>query len=367
MTEENYNRSEINVWIERKQPFALYRIPGENAFHFVGQSEGRVRILYDLKDLNEQKGFLIAPFKVSSDYPIVLIEPDYEKVFSIASPCEDEEGQSFYNDEVFSEVCTDTYSVCFDTFIQALRRKEFEKLVLSRKVVLEKDREISPLQAFEIACRCYTNSYVYLCYTPQTGMWLGSTPEVILSGEKGNWNTVALAGTMSLQDGKLPQKWDEKNREEQGYVASYIRQQLQLLGIQPSENGPYPVYAGALAHLKSDFRFSLADDSKLGDLLALLHPTPAVCGLPKEKAYCFILENEGYDRSYYSGFVGWIDPQQHTDLYVNLRCMNIGEDYLSLYAGGGLLASSDLNDEWLETEKKMQTMKRIANFPILKY
>lgn len=367
MTEENNNRSDINVLIERKQPFAIYRVPGENTFRFIGQSERRVRVLYDLKELNEQKGFVIAPFKVSREYPIVLIEPDYEKDFSITFPCEDEEEHSLYNDEALSEIYTDTYSVCFDNFIQALRRKEFEKLVLSRKVVLEKDQKISTLQVFETACRCYINSYVYLCYTPQTGMWLGSTPEVILSGEKGEWNTVALAGTMSLQDGKLPMKWDEKNREEQGFVASYIRQQLQSLGIQPSENGPYPVYAGALAHLKSDFRFSLVDDSKLGDLLALLHPTPAVCGLPKEKAYRFILENEGYDRSYYSGFIGWIDPQQHTDLYVNLRCMNIGEDRLTLYAGGGLLASSDLNDEWLETEKKMQTMKRIAHLPVLKY
>lgn len=367
MTEENNIISDINALIERKLPFAIYRIPGENTFRFVGQSEGKVRVLYDIKELNEQKGFVIAPFKVSPEYPIVLIEPDFEKAISITALCEAQEGQSLNSDEVLSECCTDTYSVCFDTFIQALRRKEFEKLVLSRKVVLEKDGEISPLQAFEIACRCYAYSYVYLCYTPQTGMWLGSTPEVILSGEKGEWNTVALAGTMSLQDGKLPQEWDDKNRKEQGYVASYIRQQLQSLGIQPSENGPYPVYAGALAHLKSDFRFSLADDSKLGDLLALLHPTPAVCGLPKEEAYRFILENEGYDRSYYSGFIGWVDPQQHTDLYVNLRCMNIGEDSLSLYAGGGLLASSDLNDEWLETEKKMQTMKRIAHLPILKY
>lgn len=366
MTEEN-NKCDINVLIERKLPFAIYRIPGDDAFRFVGQSEEKVRTLYDIRELNEQKGFVIAPFKVSREFPIVLIEPDFQKDVRISLEEGEMDNQSLFDEDTFTEVCSNTYSDRFDTFIGALRRKEFDKIVLSRKVVLEKDREISPLQAFEIACKCYAYSYVYLCYTPQTGMWLGSTPEVILSGEKGEWNTVALAGTMSLQDGNLPQEWDEKNRKEQGYVASYIRQQLQSMGIQPEETGPYPVHAGALAHLKSDFRFSLIDDSKLGDLLALLHPTPAVCGLPKEKAYRFILENEGYDRSYYSGFIGWIDPQQHTDLYVNLRCMNIGEDRLSLYAGGGLLASSDLNDEWLETEKKMQTMKRIAHFPILKY
>ena len=91
----------------------------------------------------------------------------------------------------------------------------------------------------------------------------------------------------------------------------------------------------------------------------MLHPTPDVCWLPKDTAYRFILENEGYDRKYYSGFIGWLDPEGRTDLYVNLRCMHIEDEQLPLYAGGGLLSSSELNDEWQETEKKLQTMRRI--------
>ena len=131
------------------------------------------------------------------------------------------------------------------------------------------------------------------------------------------------------------------------------------LGIEPAEFGPYPAFAGALSHLKTDFHFSLPDSNKLGNLLNLLHPTPAVCGLPKEEAYRFIQDNEKYDRRYYSGFIGTLNPSGKTDLYVNLRCMNISSEQLTLYAGGGLLASSELNDEWLETEKKLQTMRRI--------
>jgi isochorismate synthase len=93
--------------------------------------------------------------------------------------------------------------------------------------------------------------------------------------------------------------------------------------------------------------------------LKVLHPTPAVCGLPKEKAYRFIKENEGYDRNYYSGFVGMLNPLGKTDLYVNLRCLNYKVNELSLYAGSGLLSASELEDEWQETEKKLQTMKRL--------
>ena len=123
----------------------------------------------------------------------------------------------------------------------------------------------------------------------------------------------------------MPQEWGEKNRQEQEYVVSYIRRQLLSLDIHPAENGPYPAYAGALSHLKTSFHFTLRDNRKLGSLLKVLHPTPAVCGLPKEEAYRFILENEGYDRRYYSGFIGWLDPSGKTDLYVNP--MNFALEY----------------------------------------
>lgn len=352
--------SVIDELIRRKRPFALYRIPGEEAPRFLMQQEGSVRLVYDIEALNEQKGFVIAPFRVSRECPIVLIQPDVFSLDEVHSLDADnaDDGDFFRLRSQLNprHPRLKDYTACFTLFSDALRKKTFDKLVLSRSLTLPKEDEFSPAAAFYRACARYIYSYVYLCYTPQTGVWLGSTPEIILSGEQGTWNTVALAGTQSLQNGELPQEWDDKNREEQGYVSTYIRNQLLSLGIRPAENGPYPAYAGALSHLKTDFRFQLPNANQLGNLLNLLHPTPAVCGLPKEEAYQFILQNEGYDRRYYSGFIGWLNPDGQTDLYVNLRCMHIDDDSLTLYAGGGLLASSELEDEWQETEKKLQTM-----------
>ncbi|WP_336618366.1 isochorismate synthase [Bacteroides acidifaciens] len=362
--EEISNLTAIDTFIRQKQPFAVYRIPGEKVPRLL-QTGGTVRLIYDLKDLNGQRGFVIAPFRVSGTCPIVLIQPDQSGQplpMDVDTDGEQEKAGQTQRQETFLNTCTDKYAACFHTFINALRDETFDKLVLSRELVIGQMPDFSPSSVFRAACKRYIHSYVYLCYTPQTGIWLGSTPEIILSGEKDGWNTVALAGTQPLQDGKLPQAWDEKNRKEQDYVASYIRRQLLSLGIRSTENGPYPAYAGALSHLKTDFHFSLKDNKDLGNLLKVLHPTPAVCGLPKEEAYQFILENEGYDRRYYSGFIGWLDPDGRTDLYVNLRCMHIGDEQLTLYAGGGLLASSELDDEWLETEKKLQTMKRLIAY-----
>ena len=111
--------------------------------------------------------------------------------------------------------------------------------------------------------------------------------------------------------------------------------------------------------IKTEFRFETADRRCLGNLVELLHPTPAICGLPRKEALQFIKENEGYDRSYYSGFIGMIDADGRNDIYVNLRCMNIGENDLTLFAGGGLLDSSDVDQEWEETNDKLQTMLAI--------
>lgn len=353
----------IDALIEREEPFAVFRLPEEKVPRLLTLEGGTVHLIYDLKDLNGEKGFVIAPFRVSETCPVVLIQPGRQEPLPDEKTREDKD-RALQMQERFQSSPTEEYTTCFQSFIHALCNRTFDKLVLSRRFTIDRTPEFSPSSAFQAACRQYIHSYIYLCYTPQTGMWLGSTPEIILSGKSDQWSTVALAGTQPLRNGKLPQTWDEKNKKEQEYVTSYIRQQLRSLDIRSTENGPYPAYAGALSHLKTDFGFSLKDNKELGNLLKVLHPTPAVCGLPKEEAYRFILENEGYDRRYYSGFIGWLDPDGKTDLYVNLRCMHIEDKQLTLYAGGGLLASSELNDEWLETEKKMQTIKRLTAMPL---
>lgn len=362
----------VDTLINKNRSFALWRIPGESP-RFAMQTSGSARLLYHIEELDEQSGFVIAPFHVSKQHPIVLIRPDIQELppdeettvscLWDKSPMPAE--QDFHHNEThvpFLENPKEDYARRFNTFIEPLRRKQFEKLVLSRSQTIPAGKaDFSPAAAFLKAIGRYKYSYVYLCHTPETGTWLGCTPEIILSGEKGEWHTVALAGTQPLQNGDLPTEWDDKNREEQEYVALYIRKQLQALGIKPTETPPTPVRAGELSHLRSDFSFPLPDNKKLGELLKRLHPTPAVCGLPKEETYRFIRENEGYDRSYYSGFIGWLAPEGKSDLYVNLRCMNILPGSFVLYAGGGILASSEIESEWLETEAKMQTMKRLIN------
>ncbi len=90
-----------------------------------------------------------------------------------------------------------------------------------------------------------------------------------------------------------------------------------------------------------------------------LHPTPAVCGVPKEKGYEVIQEIEAYNRAYYTGFLGPWNLDAKLDLFVNLRCLQYFTDHAVLYAGGGITSASDAEKEWQETENKMRSITRI--------
>lgn len=344
----------IDTLIRQGDIFAAYRIPGEETAHILKQNDPSPFILQDISQLNGQQGYVMAPYHITNEHPLVMIRPDREALLPIPESAANETSHHPEYQQSKTE-----YECRFSVFKKALQEKRLDKLVLSRQICVNRNPEFSPDQAFFTACRRYRYSYVYLCHTPVTGTWLGSTPEILLSGSGNQWRTVALAGTQPLCNGELPAKWDNKNKEEQHLVAMYVKQQLTAHGIMFSEEAPHAVRAGELSHLRSDFHFSLSAVSHLGDLLKRLHPTPAVCGLPKEAACQFILKEEGYDRRYYSGFTGRLHPTGNTDLYVNLRCMHIGQQLLSLYAGGGLLPSSSLNEEWKETEDKLQTMLKL--------
>lgn len=96
-------------------------------------------------------------------------------------------------------------------------------------------------------------------------------------------------------------------------------------------------------------------------LINALHPTPAVCGLPKAVAEAFILQNENYDRSYYSGYLGELNLNERTSLFVNLRCVELENNLASIYVGGGITADSIPENEWEETVSKAEVMKKVLS------
>lgn len=342
---------------------AVCRLPHEDHVTLIQQTEGEPEELFSCTELNGKNGFAVAPFEVTQDQPILLIHPDkvetipVEVVPSMQLPGAMAGASGIIGGHRMH------YSIDFANEHSQLELDTFRKIVLARCADEETKETISPMELFHRACMLYPRMFISLVSTPKSGCWLTATPEILLEGGRdGQWRTIALAGTMTLEGEQLQGEgetlsWSTKNIQEQRFVATYVAECLEQFTRDFREEGPYTVRAANLVHLRSDFTFSLPDTAHIGDLLQALHPTPAVCGLPKREAFQFIIRNEYTPRRYYSGFMGMLDPEDQTHLYVSLRCMNIEGNRYHLYAGGGLLKDSTEEQEWLETEAKLETMR----------
>lgn len=364
--------------------FAIYRLPYQKECTLMIQHEGEPLKLKSYTELNGKRGFVMAPFAVSPDQPILLIEADdvrsengteiqdsYTK--SLIPEIISHSTNPFHTPHSSNLSSRQRYHIDFSNFHSNLLNGEFQKIVLSRCVQEPRREEQLPMTLFQTACELYPRMFISLVYTPQSGMWLMATPEILLEGGGDDWHTIALAGTMKLEGESLsfdspPVKgearlsdiaWTTKNIQEQRYVATYLMECLEHFSSQITEEGPYTARAANLVHLRSDFNFVLEDTRRIGELIRALHPTPAVCGLPKQQTFDFIRRNESQSRRYYSGFSGPFNPEVDTHLFVSLRCMQILDDCYCLYAGGGLLRDSEEDQEWEETEAKLETMRSL--------
>lgn len=334
--------------------FALYRFPHADCYTRI---EGETQEFRSCSQLDGVAGFVVAPFEVRDDQPIVVISPD------VLIEERQQKTEVFASAGEPAGAAAADYAIDFANFHSQLCLGMFRKIVLARCAEENMQAAVAPEELFHRACQLYPRLFVALVYTPQSGLWLTATPEILLEGQAGTWRTIALAGTMRLEGDLLGGEgetvlWSTKNIEEQRIVATYIAECLEQFTSDFREEGPRTVRAANLVHLRSDFTFTLPDD-RFGALLSKLHPTPAVCGIPKQEAFRFIVQNEHTPRRYYSGFMGPMNLQQSTHLYVSLRCMSIDGSRCHLYAGGGLLRDSVMQQEWQETEAKLETMRAL--------
>lgn len=342
-------RNEINT----AENYVLYRLPNEKRGHLISSQHIHAHETIPTDFSSLKNAFVFAPF-TTGKHPFLAISSEKPFIFDI----EDQPTASSHY-AVDGTSPSEAYQEAYNRFVSAVREKRFQKLVLSRSQTIQIEKQ-DPLQLFCRVCHTYPTAMVSLFHSSQSGNWLGASPELLLSGDDTQLRTIALAGTLRNRDTTplTMADWGEKERLEQRIVADFIRDRIACFGTPKDEWGPYSVSAGHLSHLRTDFYLTM-DEERRAPFLSAIHPTPAVCGLPQEKALQFISENEGLDRSYYAGFLGHIDGESKMDLYVNLRCMRFTDSEATLYAGGGILATSDLQSEWNETEEKMNTLKRI--------
>lgn len=366
----NHDYTLFDKIIDGNGIFAVHRIPGSSVINFMAQESGEPTCFKEINTIFGTEGFVVSPFSTEKGRPIVLFRNDVvlegiDNIFDylknrnqICKKFKRNENvhQSLRESDDFSR-----YEQAFKTLHSSLLNGMCDKVVLSRKVNIYKPIGFSPGNSFCSAVNAYPDAFVCLFSSSLTGTWLVISPEMILSGNGDEWQTVSLAGTKFRNEDISEVNWDDKNMVEQEIVSNYIENQLIFRNLNYIKKGPFTSAAGKILHLKTDYFFKINKSINPAEILELLHPTPAVCGYPRENALKLIQNSEGYDRSYYTGFCGPFMTNGNTCLYVNLRCMEITSESLDLYAGGGLMPSSQLKNEWEETESKLQTMISVLN------
>ncbi len=304
--------------------------------------------------LSDENNFLIAKNRrrFLRDYQNQLTNPTEVSPW-VTGPI-DRTANKFFNETEYADLV--------DQAITFIKASGVRKVVTSRATETELPQDFDPLTTFEGLCQRYQNAFISLIAIPEVGTWIGATPEVLLELNDQQLRTVSLAGTQPRPTDRTLDMvtWGDKEIEEQALVSDDIREFFRNLNIDNfTEDGPKTVSAGKIVHLQTEFKVSLPKRDLLylaNQVLRDLHPTSAVCGMPKEAALAFILENERYNRAFYSGFLGPVHINQASRLFVNLRCMQLRRQSAILYIGGGITQDSVPSAEWYETVLKSKTL-----------
>ncbi|MDF1517732.1 MAG: chorismate-binding protein, partial [Lutibacter sp.] len=298
MSEEIANFfTELEHVCDSKSPFVVYRKPDENLVTVFVQ---RTQVLNELKSYKEA-GFVFAPYNATE-----------KKIFFPFQECDSfrlniRDISLLDNDEIQAEipifdtvenpnVLKEHHIAIVQNAIDFIKNNKAKKIVLSRKETFTID-QLKVVDTFKNMLKAYKNAFVYLWYHPEIGLWMGATPERLLTVEKGKFTTMALAGTQKY-NGTVDVVWQNKEIQEQQYVTDFMAKNLKESVESLDITAPFTVQAGNLVHIRTDISGKLKSADSLENLINILHPTPAVCGLPKDVAATFIMENEGYNRAY---------------------------------------------------------------------
>lgn len=310
----------------------------------------------------EEKFILIHPHEaarnVASFFPFTNGKTIHLQAENLEVCTSEELKSSFFEVENFPENNAEMnipqheeYLQKLEKAIEIIKQNNLPKLVISRPIA----KEISSInleETYQLLCKKYPNTLCYLLISGEE-IWIGATPEILgkFNKKTHEFFTMSLAGTLPVNE-----EWSEKEIEEQKPVTHYISEILKkyvtLSEVEESET--YNHISGNIKHLRTDFTAKI-EDNRLEKLIEELHPTPAVCGIPKDFCKEKIIEIEQYNREFYAGYIK-IETEEEIYYFVNLRCAKIYKNQVIAFAGGGITALSSPEKEWRETELKSQAI-----------
>ncbi len=250
--------------------------------------------------------------------------------------------------------------------LRRIKAGEADKVVLARTLDVEPDGPVEPDELVAALWRENRGSHVFL-FEPAAGHALvGAAPETVAVFANGVFRATAVAGsagvgTNSVETAYLADRLfnSAKDRAEHDFVVRDMVARLEALDCEVSRDvEPHVLALARIQHLETKIAAKLPPGLALLDVLASLHPTPAVCGSPREVALSVLSGSEVFDRGWYAGPVGWLDSAGKGIFVPALRSAVCFDGRWRLFAGAGIVAGSDPVLEWEETEIKFQPVLR---------
>lgn len=315
--------------------FLFFRLPGEQQINKIEHKDGLKNIASFFPFDTERKEVNLSSEKIEK-----VVENEISSLLrGIDFPTQKEKIDFPTQEEYLQKI---------EKAKQIVEQNGWKKLVISRpKNILGK---IDLEKTFLNLCGQFPYSFCYF-WKDEEQIWIGATPELLGRFNKHTlvFETMSLAGTLLIEE-----SWTDKEIEEQNAVTQYIHNILSSFSSNINISETYEHIVGKIKHLRTDFSLKIQPQN-LNYLIQTLHPTPAVCGIPKDDCKKEILAIEGYNRAFYSGYIR-VETPDDVYFFVNLRCMQIFDAEMIVYVGGGVTNKSNAMKEWQETELKSQTI-----------
>lgn len=245
--------------------------------------------------------------------------------------------------------------------IDVLRLEEIKKIVLSRKSIFQMSQAIDPVGLLKQVSNKSINTYDFCFELDESNAFLGCSPECLYRKNQNDIYTEAIAGTCLAGKTDAEQRCfqekflnSHKEAEEHKYVFDDVKADLNKICRQTYVLDKRDILSlNYVQHFRSRFRGTLKNDISAHKIIETLHPTAAVHGYPKQAAKDVIKKYEPFSRGWYAGPVGWIGADC-AEFAVGIRSGLLRGKELSLFAGAGIVKSSDPASEWDETENKIK-------------
>ncbi|MBK5930471.1 isochorismate synthase [Halochromatium salexigens] len=263
----------------------------------------------------------------------------------------------------FAEPDQSGWAELVEAALRAIEADSLQKVVLSRRL------DVTGTRRFDVdrllgALSCLFPSCQVINLRRNGSSFIAATPERLLRQQGRALEVDAIAGTAdrdqdTAADTALGEalRASDKNLREHRFVIDAIREALQpCCSDIRAPAKPQLMQLSNAQHLWSPIRAHAEAGVDLFDLAERLHPTPATNGQPRHEASAWLRQGEPFERGWYTGAAGTLEPDLSGELWVLLRCARVCGNRAELYAGAGIVAGSDPATEWDETEAKLRAM-----------